>query len=690
MVAGFAMAGLAGCKGDNVHTSDITSESSEIETYTVTWKNYDGRILERDRNVPKGTMPEFNGSTPTREDSEAATYEFRGWTPALSRVVEDVTYTATYQETLKTFTITFPDDNWVLSYSQHIVEGVGYGTEVHINENIIEIGGIYVEANIVLDQYERDAYNYVFTGWNIPDGYVITGNNEFYINYEYSPRLYDLTIVATDGGLLHIDGYEGNRDSFFFENGKSYISLNATNQDTGYATDEQLHLVDEFVGFSAYYDVTAIVDEDPLYDITFDGWYANGERIQYHSGIQGDATIEARFIKVKKDNAHIFEYEFDSLRREAAIVGVKEEYRNTYFPLLVIPETYEGYNVTVVKARAFYNASYNNLYIPKTLMYFEESDDVPTQPVQADYIILDEESIYFKYVDGILYNYDMTTLVTSTKELQYYVVDGHYDIPDTVNYIFSWGFTYNFPFLTSVTLPNTITKLAPYSLACNWFETLEIPSSVTTMDFGSVSMMSHLESITIPDSVVTIEGGMFAYCSDLKYIHFGKGLQTLDSGFGQYARSLLSITVDSDNPYFASYNGALYNKDLTKVLRVPSGLTEFPVSNYPSSLRTIGNYCFFCTNIESIIIPEGVERLDSSVVHEARNLSSIHLPSTLKQMGGSVFTVCRQITEINFAGTIDQWSQVVEDPYTRWYAYSNITKVICSDGVVEFSNSYVN
>ena len=57
MVAGFAMAGLAGCKGDNIHTSDITSESSEIETYTVTWKNYDGRILERDRNVPKGTMP---------------------------------------------------------------------------------------------------------------------------------------------------------------------------------------------------------------------------------------------------------------------------------------------------------------------------------------------------------------------------------------------------------------------------------------------------------------------------------------------------------------------------------------------------------------------------------------------------------------------------------------------------------
>lgn len=684
MVAGFMMAGLAGCKGDNVHTSDITSESSETETYTVTWKNYDGRILERDRDVPKGTMPEFNGSTPTREDSEGATYEFRGWTPALARVVEDVTYTATYQETLNTFTITFPDDNWVLSYSQHIVEGVGYGTEVHINENIIEIGGIFVEANIVLNQYERDAYNYVFTGWNIPDGYIITGNNEFHINYEYSTRLYDLTIVATDGGLLHIDGYEGNRDSFFFENGKSYISLNATNQDTGYATDEQLHLVDEFVGFSAYYDVTAIVDEDPLYDITFDGWYANGERIQYHSGIQGDATIEARFIKVKKDNAHIFEYEIDELRREASIVGVKDEYVHDYFPLLVIPETYEGYNVTVVKARAFHGLGYNNLYIPKTLMYFEESDDVPTAPVQADYIILDEENIYFKYVEGILYNYNMTNIVTSTKELEYYVVDGHYDIPDTVNYIYSWGLTYNFPYLTSITLPNTITELAPYSLACNYFVTLEIPNSVTKMDYGSVSMISHLESITIPDSVVTIEGGMFDRCSDLKYIHFGKGLQTLDFGFGLYARSLLSITVDSDNPYFASYNGALYNKDLTKVLRVPSGLTEFPVSNYPSSLRTIGNYCFYCSIIESIIIPEGVERLESSVVYEAKNLSSLYLPSTINYLGGELFGVCPLLTEINYNGTIEQFNAIEKYPYTSWRMYSRITKVICTDGNIEF------
>ena len=41
---------------------------------TITWKNYDGSILEVDNNVPYGSMPTYDGSTPTKESDNLYKY----------------------------------------------------------------------------------------------------------------------------------------------------------------------------------------------------------------------------------------------------------------------------------------------------------------------------------------------------------------------------------------------------------------------------------------------------------------------------------------------------------------------------------------------------------------------------------------------------------------------------------------
>ena len=57
-------------------------------------------------------MPTYNGSTPTKADDESFIYTFDSWSPALSAVVGNVEYVATYTSTSKrvepTYTITIP------------------------------------------------------------------------------------------------------------------------------------------------------------------------------------------------------------------------------------------------------------------------------------------------------------------------------------------------------------------------------------------------------------------------------------------------------------------------------------------------------------------------------------------------------------------------------------------------------
>lgn len=106
---------------DTYYYWDNTAGKWVEQRYTITWLNWDGTeiksyITDGDEevevaySVTYGTQAEFLGSNPTREPDIDYTYSFTGWTPALGPVKSNVTYTATYVQQPRKYTIIFTEE----------------------------------------------------------------------------------------------------------------------------------------------------------------------------------------------------------------------------------------------------------------------------------------------------------------------------------------------------------------------------------------------------------------------------------------------------------------------------------------------------------------------------------------------------------------------------------------------------
>ena len=84
--------------GLEVQASQINNKTLQLGYKTITWQNYDGSTLKTEQ-VNCGETPSYSGETPTKPATEQYTYTFSGWSPAVTAVTEDQTYTAEFTKT---------------------------------------------------------------------------------------------------------------------------------------------------------------------------------------------------------------------------------------------------------------------------------------------------------------------------------------------------------------------------------------------------------------------------------------------------------------------------------------------------------------------------------------------------------------------------------------------------------------
>ena len=86
-----------------------TQYASAPATYTITWRDSDGTLIDENSSWVYGAMPAHTNLV--KESDAQFNYEFTGWTPELEPVVSNATYTAVWYEDLRYYTITWLNDN---------------------------------------------------------------------------------------------------------------------------------------------------------------------------------------------------------------------------------------------------------------------------------------------------------------------------------------------------------------------------------------------------------------------------------------------------------------------------------------------------------------------------------------------------------------------------------------------------
>ena len=329
-----------------VFESDTVTKNTALtakwtpEVYSVTLKNYDGTVLATE-NVSYGSLPQYS-ATPEKPSDAQYTYAFSKWVDeagndaSLSNIDKNVTLTATFTSTLRSYKIIFKNGEQVLKE-----ETVNYGT--------------LPAAPTETPTKEADAqYTYTFKGW---DKTVEKVTGEATYNAEFTPTLRSYKIT--------------------FKNGEQVLKEDDVNYGTLPAAPTE----------------TPTKEADAQYTYTFKGWDKTVEKVT------GEATYNAEFTPTLRSYKITFKNGEQVLKEETVDYGTMPAAPETNPTKGYDSEnhySFKGWDKTIEKVtgEAVYNAQFN----AEKHVYTVDDSDETTDYIVCSCGYKDETYAYDKRV----------------------------------------------------------------------------------------------------------------------------------------------------------------------------------------------------------------------------------------------------------------------------------------------------
>ena len=307
-------------KGWDAEIVEVTGEAtysamfdSIVNAYLVTFKN--GESILQSEPVAYGTVPTYNGQTPTKPADEQHSYVFAGWDAELVAVTGEATYTATFTVTEKTYVITWLNND---------------GSE--IGRDTLKYGATPTPAEATKENTAE--FTYTFTGW-------------------------DKTIVPVAGDATYTAQYDSVRNkytiTFYFDDGKTVIET----------------MVVEYGQMPDPTKTPSKIAEEHSY-YTFAGWEPA------LAPVTGDASYKAVFEVVPQEYLITFKnYNGMVLQKKNVAYGTIPEYTGatpTKPRTQQYSYTFAGWSpeLTEVSGAATYTAWYEEVLNQYTIIFVDE------------------------------------------------------------------------------------------------------------------------------------------------------------------------------------------------------------------------------------------------------------------------------------------------------------------------------
>ena len=312
---------------------------------------------------------------------------------------------------------------------------------------------------------------------------------------------------------------------------------------------------------------------------------------------------------------------------------------------VTVPATIDGKNVSGIGSSAFYNnkvleevtvsegiqsigqqafsmSTLKKLWLPASLNTFKDGEDV----CELEGIYVDSASQYYKDVDGVLYNKNMTTLVK-------------YPSKKTAS---------------TFTVPNGVTKLEDCSMDSNTsLQKVVLPDSLKEVGYWSFMNCSNLSDITLPEQCKSV--GQYAFSGTaLTSFYIPAALETLMSGTFLNT-DISSITVSPQNTtFYIDGKGGLYKHNQSvfypangnQIHRGCETLLYYYGEDAEYTILdgtiTIETYAIeLKNNLKKLVMPDSVQTLESSWIQACCNLEEVYLSPSLSIVDNSSYTETR-------------------------------------------------
>lgn len=187
--------------------------------------------------------------------------------------------------------------------------------------------------------------------------------------------------------------------------------------------------------------------------------------------------------------------------------------------------------------------------------------------------------------------------------------------------------------LEKIILPKKLEAIGNHAFSGTGLKEIELPESLTTLDYNAFSYCASLSSVKIPGKVERISPYSFYKCSNLQKVELAEGIKFIDNQAFYYCDHLQSINFPST---------------LTSIGYEAFRETDLSEVNIPGSVENIGSNAFYRNkNLKKLTFGEGLVNIEGTAFSECVSIDSIVCPSTLRTIGDATFSGCKNLKQIS-------------------------------------------